>query len=140
MYRAACVFGIRNTWRSAPDDTSANTLATVLSQTLHVFLSNCNEASLSDHLIWKPEESRREKANHETGNSISSREESDESEGDDSIDSIDVDSDSEETDMEDVVTTIKDCRPCKVDLPNIRVERGSSQDVEVPREVLLSLL
>ena len=65
-------------------------------------------------------------------------EESEESEDEESIDSLDVDSDSEDTDMEDVVMTIKDCRPCKVDLPNLRVERGKSQDVEVPREVMLS--
>ena len=64
-------------------------------------------------------------------------EDSEESEDEESLESLDVDSDSEDTDMEEVVMTIKDCRPCKVDLPNLRVERGKSEDVEVPREVML---
>ena len=63
-------------------------------------------------------------------------EDSEESEDEESLESLDVDSDSEDTDMEEVVMTIKDCRPCKVDLPNLRVERGKSEDVEVPREVM----
>ena len=42
------------------------------------------------------------------------------------------DSDSEDSNQSDMVRTGKECR---VDLPSLRVERGSCEEVVVPRQV-----
>ena len=54
-----------------------------------------------------------------------------ESESSDDVDEVLTD-ESEDSEQSDMVRTGKECR---VDLPSLRVERGSSEDVVVPRQV-----
>ena len=61
--------------------------------------------------------------------------ESCDSDVEESSDGVEVVTDSEDTDHND--TTMKDMR-CRVDLPSLRVERGSSEDVAIPRKVCIA--